>query len=360
MKNLVLFLMILGLTAPTVGYSQFGIQSKIRSKYEKKYKEMGKKKAEEQADKGLDKAEEKGIEEADKGLNKATDAADPALDKAEEAQEKGEDYAISGLQKYQDWAAGYEEGVASKDPADYKKYPFESGIVKYKLEGSEEGEKIVYMDMGGYKIAEYKTIKKKRKKVEKETVMLIGADMITIDYDNKSAVKMHNPMAYLLADPDRDWQKTGEKMLIKMGYKIVGNETIQGKNCAVWQHGKQKLWLWKGITLKSVEKVGGKKTIETAVDVKTNVEIPASAFEVPEGYELEVVGASDMLPQVTDEDIQNLKEDEDMDDLLDQIETMSFSEYKALVLEEDPDTPEDEIQQSYLYLRQKARRRHNK
>ena len=139
--------------------------------------------------------------------------------------------------------------------------------------------------------------------MEKETVMLIGADMITIDYDNKSAVKMHNPMAYLLADPDRDWQKTGEKMLIKMGYKIVGNETIQGKNCAVWQHGKQKLWLWKGITLKSVEKVGGKKTIETAVDVKTNVEIPASAFEVPEGYELENL----LTPLILDENITDVE-----------------------------------------------------
>jgi hypothetical protein len=47
-----------------------------------------------------------------------------------------------------------------------------------------------------------------------------------------------------------------------------------------------------------------------------------------------------------------------MDELLDKIETMSYSEYKALVLEEDPNTPDDEIQQSYLYLRQKARRRH--
>ena len=353
--------MILGMTVPTVGYSQFGIQSKIRSKYEKKYKEMGKKKADEQAEKGLDKAENKGMEEADKGLDKAVEANDTVITKAEEAQQKGEDYAVSGLKKYQGWAAGYEEGVASKDPADYKKYPFESGIVKYKLEGSEEGEKTVYMDMGGYKIAQYKTIRKKRNKEEKETVMLIGADMVTIDYDNKSAVKMHNPMAYLLADPDRDWQKTGEKMLVKMGYKIVGNETIQGKNCAVWQHGKQKLWLWKGITLKSEEKVGGKKTIETAVDVKTNVDVPASVFEVPEGYELEVVGAGDMLPQVTDEDINKAtQDDEDMDKLLDQIETMSFSEYKAKVLEEDPNTPEDEIQQSYLYLRQKAKRRHKK
>ena len=358
MKNVFLFFMIVAMAIPATGYSQFGIQSKIRSKYEKKYKEMGKK----HAKKGMDKAEDKGMEEADKGLDKAVKASDTTITKVEEAQEKGEDYAISGLKKYQDFAAGYEADVASKDPADYKKYPFESGIVKYKLEGSEEGEKIVYMDMGGYKIAEYKTIKKRRNKEEKETVMLIGSDMITIDYKNKSAVKMHNPMAYLLADPDRDWQKTGEKMLIKMGYKVVGNETIQGKNCAVWQHGKQKLWLWKGITLKSVEKVGGKKTIETAVDVKTNVKVPASAFEVPKGFELEVVGANDMLPQVTDEDIDSLrqKDDKDMDEVLDQIETMSYSEYKAKVLEEDPNTPEDEIQQSYLYLRQKAKRRHKK
>ena len=356
MKKVLLIALAIGLAIPMSGYAQFGIEKRIKNKYKAKYKKEGMKHAE----KGLDKAEDKGMEQADKGLNKDTDAADPAITKAEEAQEKGEDYAVYGLKKYQGFVEGYEGGVASKDPADYRKYPFESAIVTYKLEGSEEGEKIVYMDMGGYEIAEYKTIRKKRNKEEKETVMLIGADMITIDYDNKSAVKMHNPMAYLLADPDRDWQKTGEKMLIKMGYKVVGNETIEGKNCAVWKKGKQKLWLWKGITLKSEDKVGGKKTIETAVDIKTDVNVPAKYFEVPEGFEFQVVGAEDMFPQVTDEDIEKATQDEDMDELLDQIETMSYSEYKAKVLEEDPDTPDDEIQQSYLYLRQKARRRHKK
>ncbi len=356
-----LLLLVVGFAFPMSGYAQFGIQNRIRSKYEKKYKKMGKEKAEEQAQKGLDKAEDKGMEEADKGLNKATDAADPVITKAEEAQEKGEDYAIYGLKKYQGFAEGYEQDVASKDPADYRKYPFESAIVKYKLEGSEEGEKIVYMDMGGYEIAEYKTIKKKRNKVDKETVMLIGADMVTLDYKNKSAVKMHNPMAYLLADPDRDWQKTGEKMLIKMGYKIVGNETIEGKNCAIWKKGKQKMWLWKGITLKSEDKAGGKKTTETAVDIKTNVNVPVKYFQVPDDFELQVVSAKDMLPQVTDEEIdQATKSDEDLDEILDQIETMSYSDFKAKVLEEDPNMSDDEIQKSYLYLRQKARRRHKK
>ena len=357
MKKFVLFLLVLGMAVPYSGYAQFGIEKRIRSKYEKKFKKEGEKHAEKQ----LDKAEDKGMEEADKGLNKATDAADPALDKAEEAEEKGEDYAIYGLKKYQGFVEGYEEGVESKDPADYRKYPFESAIVTYKLEGSKEGEKIVYMDMGGYKIAEYETIKKKRNKTEKNTTMLIGADMISIDYENKSAVKMHNPMAYLLADPDRDWQKTGERMLVNMGYKIVGNETIEGKDCAIWKKGSQKLWLWKGITLKSEDRIGGKKTIETAVDIKTDVDVDDKYFEVPEGFELQVVGAKDLMPEVTDEDINNLsKDDEDMDELLDEIENMSYSEYKAKVLEEDPNTPDDEIQQSYLYLRQKARRRHQK
>ena len=357
MKKVLLLVLIIGLAIPMTGYGQFGIERRIKNKYKNKYKKEGMKHAE----KGLDKAEDKGIEEADKGLNKATDAADPAITKAEDAQEKGEDYAVYGLKKYQGFVEGYEEGVASKNPADYRKYPFESAIVTYKLEGDEEGEKIVYMDMGGYEIAEYKTIKKKRNQVEKSTVMLIGSDMVTIDYKNKSAVKMHNPMAYLLADPERDWQKTGEKMLIKMGYEIVGNETIEGKDCAVWKKGKHKLWLWKGITLKAEDKVGGRKTIETANDIKTNVNVPAKYFEVPEGYELEVVGAEDLLPQVTDEEIDKaVKGDEDMDEILDQIENMSYSEYKTKVLEEDPNTPDDEIQQSYLYLRQKARRRHKK
>ena len=355
MKRAFLFLLVLGFLIPFSGYSQFGIQNAIKAKYKAKYEKEGRK----QAEKGLEKAENKGMEEADKGLDKATDAAAPGIKKAEEAQQQGEDYAVEGAKKYQKFTEDYEADVNAKDPADYKKYPFESAIIEYKLEGSEKGTKTLYIDMGGYKTAEYKTIKE-RKKDKKSTVIMIGSDMITIDYENKSAYKMHNPMAYLLADPDRDWQKTGEKILVKMGYEIIGTETIEGKKCAIWKQGGQRLWLWHGITMKSVNKVMGVKNIETVTDLKIDTKVPENVFSVPEGFELETTGPGDMFPSITDEDINQAtsQDDEDMDAILDQIENMSYSDYKAKVLEEEPGASDEEIRQSYLYLRQKAKMRH--
>jgi len=69
-----------------------------------------------------------------------------------------------------------------------------------------------------------------------------------------------------------------------------------------------------------------------------------------------------MFPSITDEDINQAtsQDDKDMDAILDEIENMSYSDYKAKVLKEEPDTSDEEIRQSYLYLRQKAKMRHKK
>lgn len=50
--------------------------------------------------------------------------------------------------------------------------------------------------------------------------------------------------------------------------------------------------------------------------------------------------------------------EEDYNQFLDEIKTMSYSQYKAKVLEEEPYSDEDQIKQSYLILRQEAKRRH--
>jgi hypothetical protein len=141
-----------------------------------------------------------------------------------------------------------------------------------------------------------------------------------------------------------------------MGFRKVGQETILDKECDVWQHGRMKIWVWDGLTLKSVNG----KDVETATDVQIDVSIPQDVFEVPEGFEYIEVGASDMFPDVSeDEARQAFEEDEEnMDEILDEIENMTYSEYRAKVLEEEPGVDEMEIKQSYLYLRQEAKRRH--
>ncbi len=346
MKKILILALFFAVAFSLQTQAQFGIPTKIQNKYKK----VGREKAEEQKTK----AEDKGMEAADKGLDSGAEAAEPGIQAAEEAEKKGEEYTLVGIQKYGEFVEGYEADVASKDPDDYRRYGFESAIVEYKLEGSDEGTKTLYIDRGGYKFAEYEIIEK-RKLEERNTVILIGSDMITFDYKNNSAVKMHNPAAYLLANPNRDWEETGRNMLIKMGYEVIGQETISGKECDIWKNGKNKIWVWNGLTLKS--QIG--KDVETATQIEIDVSIPVEVFEVPKGFEYEVIEASDMFPDPNEiayeEDEMT---EEEWNAVLDEIETMSYSQYKAKVLEENPEMEDEQIKQTYLYLRQEAKRRH--
>jgi len=346
MKKLIILSLILIIGLASTSYAQFGIDTKFKKKYEK----MGKEKANEQKDK----AEDKGMEEADKHLDKGAEAAEPGIQAAEDAETKGEEYTLFGLQKYTEFTENYEENVANKDPEDYRRYGFESAIVEYDVEGSDAGTKTLFIDLGGYKYAEYNIIKKKKSE-EKNTQILIGSEMISIDYDNKVATKVHNPMAFLLANPNRDWEETGRNMLIKLGYEIVGKEKISGKECDIWKQGKHRLWVWNGLTLKSEHG----KNIEKATSVKIDVEVPVDVFAVPEGFELEEFGTDDIFPSYSDEYIEEDEmTEEEYNQLLDEIEKMSYSEYKAKVIEEEPGADDEQIKQSYLMLRQEAKRRH--
>ncbi|NOY49372.1 MAG: hypothetical protein GXO88_02210 [Chlorobi bacterium] len=351
MKKIILVLSVLIIAVSSNSYSQFGIQNRIKNKY----KEMGKKHAEEGLNKAEDKAEEKGMEEADKGLNKATDAAAPGIKKGEEKKKEGEEYVNIGLGKYQEFVDGYDEKVESKDPADYKRYSFESAIVEYSINDSKTERKEIYIDMGGYKYAEYDYVKKKRK-THKTAEILIGSNMISIDFEEESAVQVHNPAAFYLANPNRDWEESSKRILEHMGYEMIGHETIMKKDCEIWKQGSHRMWIWNGLALK----IKNGRNIELATKLTVDEAVPGDVFEVPEGFEFTAVDAKSMFPDLSDTSAikGDQMSEEEWNALLDDIENMSYSEYKAKVLEEDPGTDEESIRQAYLYLRQEARLRH--
>jgi hypothetical protein len=345
--------------------AQFGIQNKIKHHFEKKGKAIGKKKADEakakakaegekKAEEQKDKAETVGMEQAEKGLDKARVSAEPGLQKAEEYNKKAEDYSRMGLGKAQKWSEDYTAGVNSKSPEDYKRYAFETAIIEYEVEGPQRGTKTMYIDRGGYKVAEYRQMKKR-----KETQILIGSDIISIDYNNSSAVKMHNPLAYALANSNRNWEETAENVLTKMGFEKKGQDNVAGKTCDIWKHGTHRIWVWKGLTLKSI--AGNEK--ETAKSVKVNINVPQNKFEVPQGFALESHDASEMMPDFKEANAaldDATKKDPEKEKLLGEIEHMTFAEYKAKVKEEEPNADPEEVRQSYLLLRQEAKRRRAK
>ena len=91
------------------------------------------------------------MEQAEKGLEKAQ----PRLEEADEAMDKGAEATIFGLEKYEEFQDDYKSRRDNANPDDYRKYPFETAIVEYKLEGKVEGEKSYYVYGAGYKMAEY-------------------------------------------------------------------------------------------------------------------------------------------------------------------------------------------------------------
>ncbi|MCD6180683.1 MAG: hypothetical protein J7K39_12340 [Bacteroidales bacterium] len=362
MKKTLFLSLIFVFALSTTTKAQFGgFQKKLKNKFEQRGKAIGKKKADEAKEKAkaegqkkgeeqMEKAEAIGMDQAEKNLDKARVAAEPGLQKAEEYNKKAEDYTRLGLGKAQEWSDDYVEGAASQNPEDYKRYAFRTAIVEYKVEGPQKGTKTMYIDMSGYKIAEYRQLKK-----EKQTQILIGADIISIDYKNKSAIKMHNPLAYALSNSNRDWEETAENILVKMGFEKKGQEKIAGKTCDIWKHGTHRIWVWNGLTLKSV----AGNTKETATSIKVDTKVSSDMFEVPKGFALETHDASELFPDFDEANAAlDANSDEDLDELLDEIENMTYLEYKAKVLEEDPNTDPEKIKQAYLLLRQQAKRRH--
>jgi len=346
MNKVVFILSFLILVVSSNSYSQFGIEKRIRDKYKKEGKKH--------ADKQLEKAEDKGMEQAEKGVDKAVEAVDPQLEKAEENKEVGEEYVGKGLDKYQEFVDNYDETISSKNPEDYRRYSFNSAAVVYRIDDSDDKSKEVFIEDGGYKYAEYE-YETKRKKTDKKGQILIGSKMISLDFEHYTAVEMNNPLAYLLANPDRNWEESSKRILEKMGYEIIGHETILGRNCEIWKQGAHKMWVWNGLTLKS--KMG--RSTEIATEIKINEGVAEKKFLVPDGFEFTVLDEKSLFPDLSEA---NWEEDEmtpeEWNQMLDKVETMSWSEFKAMVLKEDPDVDIEQLKQSYLYLRQEAKRRH--
>jgi len=130
--------------------AQFGIGNSIKNKYKNKYKNEAKEKGEEQAEKGLKAGEDAGLEQAEKAENagmeqaeKGLDKAQPGLKKADESMDKGAEATIFGLGKYEEFENNYKSKRDNANPDDYRKYPFETAIIEYKLEGKIEGNKVI-------------------------------------------------------------------------------------------------------------------------------------------------------------------------------------------------------------------------
>ncbi len=181
---------------------------------------------------------------------------------------------------------------------DFKRYEFKSGKVKYTSTGSMTGTETMYFD--NYGMLELKETKATLemmgiKQVTDTKTIMNGKWVYTIDKNSGEANKVENPL-YSMFPKGGDLEKVGEEMMINMGGKKIGTETLLGKKCGIWEIKKlmSKVWVWKSIPLKSEVNMMGMNITQIATSVEVDINVSADKFKIPEGVEFKDVGKVDL------------------------------------------------------------------
>ncbi|MCF8363162.1 MAG: hypothetical protein K9G70_11125 [Prolixibacteraceae bacterium] len=170
----------------------------------------------------------------------------------------------------------------------FKKYPFKSGIIEYKMEGSAKGTQVLYWDDYGY----YETsIEKSEAKMfgqttkTNKTTLTLGDKMYEWSEGDSVFYESTNPIAETWSEGEYDEDDVEDysvQMIESLGYEKIGSGNVLGKKCDIYS-GLGKVWVWKGLSLRTEVKMLGVKTIIAAESIKTNTHVPGSVFKIPSG-----------------------------------------------------------------------------
>lgn len=119
----------------------------------------------------------------------------------------------------------------------------------------------------------------------------IDNEMIYIvDYDAQKIFTKSDPLIEFMRLYDYDAAEAGKKMLESMGGVQSDNEEFKGYDCEVWTALGSTQWIYKGVTLKIVSTISGITISQEATDIKFNVSVNDSYFELPDYPEVDIDG----------------------------------------------------------------------
>ena len=163
------------------------------------------------------------------------------------------------------------------------RYGIESGIIEYKIVGSENGTEMLFFDRWGMREARYTTYETQLYGLRHLLTIIDGEWLYRIDLDKKIGTKEQNIILKELLDhPEEDNILLAVKVIAKMGGMRGNPEEVRGKACEVWEikaMGKQ-FWLWEGIMLKVQTEQGIKHTTQEATAILEG-QIPEDKFIIP-------------------------------------------------------------------------------
>jgi hypothetical protein len=171
------------------------------------------------------------------------------------------------------------------------RFVVKSGYVEYELTGSITGTKKFWWDNYGDRtrteIKSTSVIKMFGTTTKEEQHTITITDENTIYSQDliegtayKSSNEEYDEVTQEMTEDmtDAEIEQMGNEILESLGGERLGTEKVLGKDCEVIKVMMAKVWMYKGIPLKSEAKVMRIETNETAVKFDENISIPSSTF----------------------------------------------------------------------------------
>ena len=174
-----------------------------------------------------------------------------------------------------------------------EKYAVKSGHVEYTLSGNTTGTKSIWWDDYGDKT--YEEIKavtevkmfgmKNREEVHTVTVMVGNQfwSVNVIEGTGQKGVSETQNMAKSIAEDmtEEEAKQLEQQIMDALGGKKLGTETFLGHSCEILSVMGAKIWIYKGVVLKSKAKIMGIESNEVATLFDEDVNVPSSRFGPP-------------------------------------------------------------------------------
>jgi hypothetical protein len=203
--------------------------------------------------------------------------------------------------------------------AETKRYEIESAIIEYATKSSgnmmgiqtqtEGKSKTLFNEWGKVELRDERTksVIMGKEAHSHQTTKIDHDKVYIVDYEQKSIHQYDSEM--LKQSEYRDLAKNAKEMMHSMGGTKTGEETVLGYDCEIWETQQIKLWLYKGIMLKSVTTMMGLTHTTEATNIQMNVSVSDEDLKLPD-FPIKTMQQKDPspMPQMTPEQIQQMQE----------------------------------------------------
>jgi len=190
---------------------------------------------------------------------------------------------------------------------DQKIFGIKSGIIEYKITGSQTGIKKLYFDDWGRKQAEFtnSTIKVGKYTKHSNLLKITNGDLqYIINLENNTGIKRENPVIEKMIELKNqiNYGDFGEQLLLIDGGFESGSELIAGKKSKIYEFKKQNTqkWIWNWLMLKSETKRGNINITVLAKNIEENISVPDSVFNLPQNVLITEVDLESLRNQASE------------------------------------------------------------